>query len=573
MAEYDPRQTVPRTPPAPSAASDSNPRVLSDSAAPDAPPGTVVRTPSDVVRLEANARAQAAEGVPGYAMLGELGRGGMGVVYKARHLKLNRVVALKMMLGGEPTGRGELIRFMAEAEAVAAIKHENVVQVYDYGESAGRPFMALEFCPGGTLDRLLPTGSAARPPRDVAALVARVAHGVAAAHAMGIVHRDLKPGNVFLDAAGVPKVADFGLAKRGEGADVTTEGVGMGTPAYMAPEQARDAKFVGPQADVWALGVMLYEGLIGVRPFTGTVQEILAKAQNVDPRPPRALAPAVSYDLELICLKCLAKPPHERYPTAKELADDLDRYARGEAISVRLLGAGERLVRWVRRKPAVAAVYGFSALAAALALTAFVVFGFWREAEGAKQRLEVANGQLATEQRLTDDARREADRLRGIAEQGQAEEGRLRGIAVGAQKEVEVERAKLAVFEYGRTVQVAHQEWRDNNIAAARALLSGTRPALRGWEWHYVHRLCNSARLTLAGHNNKVMDASFTADGSRIVTASEDDTAVVWDANTGAALLTFKEVQGHLYFASASPDGSRIVTALKWGEVGDGARH
>ncbi len=362
MNEHEPGPTVPRLPAAQPSADDTKPRGgsgtpdpnrTSDHAHAPAPDDTVNRTPAG------GGAGPGAAIVPGYVLLRELGRGGMGVVFEARHVKLNRVVALKMRLGGEQVGKGELLRFMAEAEAVAAVKHENVVQVYDYGEANGHPFMALEYCPGGTLGAHLKQtkkrapGSAAR---GAAELLAQVARGVAAAHEQGIVHRDLKPGNVFLDADGVPKVADFGLAKRGEGTDVTRTGQVMGTPAYMSPEQAKgETKFVGPQTDVWALGVMLYEALVGTRPFTGTVQEVLAQVQNADPVPPRKLVPAVPRDLELICLHCLSKAAHERYPTAKHLADDLARYLRHEPISVRPAGPVERAAKWVRRNQVVSA--------------------------------------------------------------------------------------------------------------------------------------------------------------------------------------------------------------------------
>src|SRR5262245_15087619 len=198
------------------------------------PAGTIIQSPADAERILA-AASNSAGGVPGYEILGELGKGGMGVVYKARHVKLNRVVALKMVLGSAAVGRSELIRFLAEAESVAAIKHENVVQVFDYGDANGRPFMALEFLSGGSLAKLLEKGresvSSTSSARQAAKLLSQTARGVAAAHALGIVHRDLKPANVLLDEAGAPKVADFGLAKRGDGSDVTQTGQVMGTPA------------------------------------------------------------------------------------------------------------------------------------------------------------------------------------------------------------------------------------------------------------------------------------------------------------------------------------------------------
>jgi WD40 repeat protein/tRNA A-37 threonylcarbamoyl transferase component Bud32 len=557
MNEHEPDPTVPRTPPVEQPTDDTEPRAAEDSSADpnrtaDLRPVevgtyTVARTPSDVARQQTEAQARAAAGVPGYVLLRELGHGGMGVVYEARHLKLNRIVALKMMRGDEQAGRGELTRFLAEAEAVAAIKHENVVQVYDYGEADGRPFMALEFCPGGTLGTLLPEDSgAARAPDEMAALIAKVARGVAAAHALGIIHRDLKPGNVFLDEHGVPKVADFGLAKRGAGADVTREGTGMGSPAYMAPEQAQDAKFVGPQADVWALGVILYEVLTGKRPFTGTVQEILAKARNTEPLPPRKFASSVPRDLDLICLHCLAKAPHERYPTAQALADDLDRYARGEPISVRPAGPAERLAKWARRKPTAAAACGLSALAALLAVVAGAVVVLWRDAETARDL-------LAGEKKSTESARDEALKQQGIAEAA------LGGEAA-AKKEVERHREILARVNYGRTIQIVYQAWKDGRIAEARALLATTRSDLRGWEYHHVHRLCHADVVTLV-HAGRVETAAYSRDGTRVATADEYGTARVWDAATGKMLVELKGHAKTVHGVSFSANGQRVATA------------
>ena len=224
----------------------------------------------------------------GYEILSELGRGGMGVVYKARDLKLNRLVALKVVRGH--VDRRELIRFLAEAEAAAAVKHPNVVQVYACGEDRGRPFLVLEYCPGGTLiERLAALRS---DPRAAVEVLAKVAAGVAAAHEAGVVHRDLKPSNVLFDEAGEPRVADFGLAKLGT-SDLTATGAVMGTPAYMCPEQAEGrTKFVGPQADVWALGVILYEALTGRRPFDGAdISEILRRVRTDEAVSIRRLAP------------------------------------------------------------------------------------------------------------------------------------------------------------------------------------------------------------------------------------------------------------------------------------------
>jgi len=292
--------------------------------------------------------------VPGYEILEELGRGGMGVVYKARQVGLNRIVAFKTMRIGSADPR-QLIRFLAEAEVVAAVKHPSVVQIYEFGEHDGQPYMALEYLPGGTLAEALTGGRSDAAPsgswRDAATLVAGIARGVAAAHAMGIVHRDLKPSNVLFDEAGNPKVTDFGLAKRDGGSNLTETWVVMGTPAYMAPEQASGrTRFAGPQADVWALGVILYECLTGVRPFQAdTAEALLARIVIAEPSSVRSAAPAVPADLEQICWKCLAKNPEERYPTARELAEDLRRVVAGEPVSLRPPSLGRVLRLWAKQ--------------------------------------------------------------------------------------------------------------------------------------------------------------------------------------------------------------------------------
>jgi tetratricopeptide (TPR) repeat protein len=317
--------------------------------------------------------------IPGYEMLGELGRGAMGVVFRARQVKLNRVVALKMAFGSRVDDK-DLIRFLAEAEAVASVKHENVVQVYDYGDVGGQPYMALEFCLAGSLAEVIKE-EGRLDPIDAAETVGRIAEGVAAAHELGIVHRDLKPANILLQvdrkAANLhpdeiatlpleeltPKVSDFGLAKRAAVELTATQAV-MGTPAYMSPEQAvGKTKFVGPPADVWALGVIMYECLTGHRPFRGeSTYEVLAQILTDNPTPVRKLRPQVPSDLDLVCRKCLEKNPVDRYPTARELADDLSRFVRGEPISVRPLSTAALARRWVKRNPVVTGLLGLVVL-------------------------------------------------------------------------------------------------------------------------------------------------------------------------------------------------------------------
>jgi tRNA A-37 threonylcarbamoyl transferase component Bud32 len=389
--------------------------------------------------------------VPGYDVLDLLGEGGMGLVWKARQTKLNRLVALKMVLGEQCVGSKELIRFLAEAEAVAAVKHPHVVQVYEYGDAHGRPFLAMEYLAGGSLaDRLERTGRI--DPKAAAALVSALAGAVQAAHDLGIVHRDLKPGNVLFDGLGAPKVADFGLAKRVGDSDLTATQAVMATPAYMAPEQARgETKFVGPQADIYSLGVILCECLTRTRPFEALDQlALLRKVAQDEPERPGKRVQGVPRDVELICLKCLAKDPAERYPTAGALAADLGRFAAGEPVSVRAAGVVERVAKWARRKPTLAAGYTLGLLAVLLGGLGGAALWQWRAAEEARD---------------------------------------------GERKAWE----QLAAVEYGRTIQVAHQEWRENNVGSTVALLASTRAELRGWEWRYVHRLCHSELLTLKG--------------------------------------------------------------------------
>jgi hypothetical protein len=293
--------------------------------------------------------------VPGYEILGVLGRGGMGVVYKAHHLALKRSVALKMILAGGHAGEQEMARFRAEAEAVARLQHPHIVQIHEVGEAGGLPYCALELVEGGSLAKKL--AGQPLPPSEAARVVQLLAEAMHLAHSRNVVHRDLKPANVLLTAEGQPKITDFGLAKKLDSASVqTATGAILGTPSYMAPEQAGgQSKEVGPLADIYALGAILYELLTGRPPFkAATTMDTLLQVLSVEPIPPSKLQPHVPRDLETVCLKCLRKEPDRRYSSARELAEDLGRFRRGEPIQARPVGAPERLVKWVRRRPAVA---------------------------------------------------------------------------------------------------------------------------------------------------------------------------------------------------------------------------
>jgi serine/threonine protein kinase len=383
----------------------------------------------------------ARERIGGYEILEVLGRGGMGVVYKARQTRLNRLVALKMILAGAHASPQLLARFQVEAKAVASLQHPNIVQIHEIGEHNGQHFLALEFVDGQPLDRLL-----AGKPQDPylsAQLVATLGYAVQAAHDKGIVHRDLKPANILLQRPssspgvsrvlgraetlhtrtdrretlrdghaspwGIPKITDFGLAKRMEEQDGNTvTGAIMGTPSYMAPEQASGkTDQIGPAADIYALGAILYELLTGRPPFAGvTPLETLRQVQTEEPVPPSRLQPRLPRDLETICLKALQKEPHQRYAAAADLAADLERFLAGEPILARPVSVWVLAWKWARRRPALASLIGVSVLAA-LTVVGIIV---WSNAQlrASNVRLEAARQRAA---RNYDRSRKAVDEL------------------------------------------------------------------------------------------------------------------------------------------------------------------
>jgi tetratricopeptide (TPR) repeat protein len=371
--------------------------------------------------------------VPGYAILEVLGRGGMGIVYKARQLGLDRLVALKMIRPGECVDR-----FRTEAQAAARLQHPNIVQVHEIGEHDGVPYYSLELIEGGSLARRV--ARQPQPPHVCAALVETLARAVHFAHAQGIIHRDLKPSNILLadkpravaedtatssatdsfilQPSSLPKIADFGLAKSVADPGRTHTGDVLGTPSYMAPEQARgEAAAVGPAADVYALGAILYELLTGRPPFKGTnAHDTLQQLQTREPVPPSQLQATVPADLETICLKCLQKEPRRRYGSALELADDLRRFVEGRPIVARPVGSVERVIRWARRNPRTAALLG--AVAALLLALAGVSWLFTLQLAREKAAVARAKGEADDNARLADEnAKLAAERAKAAAEQ------------------------------------------------------------------------------------------------------------------------------------------------------------
>jgi WD40 repeat protein len=472
----------------------------------------------------------------------ELGHGGMGVVYLGTHTRLRREAAVKLIRAGASAQPEDVARFRREAEALAAVAHPNVVAVYDVGEQDGVPWLAMEYVPGGTLRAR--AGGQPLPPRTAAEVARGLARGAAAVHAAGVVHRDIKPANVLLAPAAdggpaVPKLTDFGLARGLVGAAVTVPGTVMGTPQYMAPEQATSAA-VGPSADVYGVGAVLYEALTGVPPFNGTDQvAVLHQVVTREPVAVGRLQPAIPRDLQTICHKCLEKDPARRYPTAAALADDLDRYLAGRPIVARPVGVLEAGWRLARRNPVLAALLALLLVAVAGGAVG-VGWGYYR-AEAARGREAAARG-LEAEHR---------------------------------------ERAELSLY-YSR-IALAQREWEQNDVARAEYLLdlcapADGRPDRRGWEWHYLKRLCHADRLTVPAHRQAISGLAFSPNGEFLATSAGDrgyrnDPARVpgeltlWDGRTFRKVGDLVGHTGRVDGAAFNPPGDLLASVGADGTV------
>jgi WD40 repeat protein len=458
-----------------------------------------------------------------YELLEEIARGGMGVVYRARQLSLNRIVALKVVLHGPFSSPDFVRRFRNEAQVVASLHHPNIVTVYEVGEQGGNHFLSLEYVEGRSFAGL--AGDRPLPARRAAAYLKTITEAVEHAHQRGVLHRDLKPSNILLDIFDQPRVTDFGLAKLANGdAELTATGEVLGSPSYMPPEQAA-GKFSDstPQSDVYSLGAILYELLTGRPPFQGeTLQSILSQVQNDEPVPPQRLNPNVPEDLQTICLKCLQKEPARRYATARELAGDLGRFLAGEPVLARPVSVPERIWLWCRHRPRAAAMS--AALAGTVVLGLAGIIWQWRQAE--------SHAQGEARQRL-------------IAEQHAAE-------------------TRLNL--YAADMAVASQAIQNGNLGLAGRTLEAWRPKpgetdLRGFEWRYLLNLCHGDQLaTLTGHEGTVTCAAFSPDGTLLATGSHDGTVKIWNVPQHKLSTTLKVTAEAVWSVGFTPDGKYLMT-------------
>jgi eukaryotic-like serine/threonine-protein kinase len=507
--------------------------------------------------------------LPGYEVLEELGRGGMGVVYKARQLKADRVVALKVVLVGGHASDAQIERFRREAEAIARLQHPNIVQVFEVGEHLGLPYFSLEFCAGGSLDRKL--AGRPLPAMQAALLLERLAGAAQAAHEKHIVHRDLKPANVLLAEDGTPRISDFGLARMLDVGGQTQTGALLGTPSYMAPEQARgNSDEAGPTADVYALGALLYECLIGRPPFKATTSaETVRQVLEQEPMPPRRLNAAVPRDLETICLKCLGKEPEKRYRSAAELADDLRRFLDDRPIRARRSGVAEQLGRWCRRNPAVAGLLAavfLSLLVGTGGATFFAIRANENAAQARKKQAEAEAAEHGQREQLLESLMAEA-RVKRFSGRGGQRFGTLEAIRKAAALARELERP-AATFDELRNLAIAAlalpdlhvlQEWEgwpEGSQAIAFDDMLERYARLERDGTITVRRVADDAEIARWTGEGRIVSLSFDKGGRAVILLEADDKSRTrWRFDGGEAVPPGKNP------APFAEDSDTIVTA------------
>lgn len=444
-----------------------------------------------------------------YEILERIGRGGMGAVYKARQLNLDRVVALKLLPLGAWSGPNLVERFRSEAKAAAALQHPNIVAVHDVGEQDGQPFFTMDFVEGRTLAELV--RDQPLPAKRAATYLQTIAAAVHYAHQQGVLHRDLKPSNILIDATDQPRITDFGLAKRLRGdSDLTLTGQVLGSPNFMSPEQAEGrSELVGPPSDVYSLGAVLYDLLTRQPPFQAdTVTTLLKQVVEAEPVPPCSLNPNIPKDLETTCLKCLEKDPARRYPTAQALADDLGRFLRGEPVRARPVGAAAKAWKWCRRRPGLAGV----SVALILTIVAGLSGVLWQLQQNRSEKLAAQQNAYAADMNL----------------------------------------AQVAVEK--------------GDLGAAMALLKAHQPApgerdLRGWEWRYLWQCCRSDELFELTRSAVGIDRiTFSPDGRWLAARDKNANLTFWDTGSRRPVFSLK-MWGYLNPFAFSKTGDLLAYA------------
>jgi len=556
--------------------------------------------------------------IPGYEILEAVGRGGMGIVFKARQTGLNRIVALKMILSDTIPTEEDHLRFLQEAEAVAALRHPNIVQIFEIGEHEGKPFFSLEYVAGGTLAALC--HGKPQPSAFAAEIIATLAEAVHAAHEQNIVHRDLKPSNILLASDDsksaltgkiIPKITDFGLAKRlDSGKGLTATGVAAGTPVYMAPEQISARRgVISPATDVWALGIILYEMVTGRPPFLAdNAVAVMNLVESSSPLLPRQLLPKIPRDLETICLKCLEKSPQKRYAAASELADDLRRFSAGRPIRARRVSAFEQLWRWTHRNKVVTALLAGIFVVLVAGIVTATAFAIQAEQSAAVAEKEKRNA--LEKERIARFNEEQAFHATEAAIEARKEEERQKN-AANLLKIQAFEKEAIRTRElYAADATIAYQAWQNGQVHFAKGFLErytpqrASDPDLRGFEWYYIDRLCRSEiaingitpaichslavtpdgrriffwldrsvvmledrqRLHLAplqgvsGDFGIVRTMALDAKGERIAVGWDDGKLRIWNCATGKLLQTLAGHSCNILSAAFSPDGKTLAS-------------
>ncbi len=444
-----------------------------------------------------------------YELLSEIGHGGMGVVYQARQKSLDRIVALKMLLGGQFAEASARARFRSEAEITAQLQHPNIVAIHEVGEHDHLPFFTMDYVEGRSLAEV--ARDKPLTPAAAAGYMVTIARAIAYAHERGVLHRDLKPSNILIDGSDQPRITDFGLAKRltGSTTSLTLSGEALGSPNFMPPEQAAGKhKLIGPVSDVYGLGAILYFLVTSRPPFVAdNLTAAVRQVQDQEPVSPRMLNPGVPKDLETICLKCLQKEPTKRYQTAGELADELDRFRRGEPILARPVGPAGRVWRWCRRRPALAGLAAAVVALAAVSTTAAVRMAL-------------------------------------------AQEGRERE-------------------RYLANIQLAAARIEDGGIDVALETLLDCPERFRHWEWGYLVAQCHREVLSLEEAKTNIINditmpewrCGFSTDGDRIGAINPGRIVQVWELPSGRPLWSLREDLDPRVGFVQLPDWSGVVLA------------